>query len=263
MIKIDGKFKDKFSQIPNKLITDNRLSYIERMILIYLLSKPVSWIVYNYDVMKQLEIKNEGTITKSWKNLEKTGWIKRTKIRNDKGHFEYDFIIYINNLTNTETETECNQDRTITSLGETEAGQNMDYSNTNISNTKHKEINNINLTSKVNPLPPKIEDDRTITSLGETEAGQNMDYSNTNISNTKHKEINNINLTSKVNPLPPKIEDDPDKGYISGKEKSKPKFDKQLAKDIKSGLYISNKDKVKPEVKTELELEIENIFGKM
>ena len=83
-----NKLKDRFVQVPNELVTDNRISIPARLIYVYLLSKPDGWIVRNGDVMKSLDIRNSGTMAKYWHELEMSGWIIRHKT--SAGTYDYE-----------------------------------------------------------------------------------------------------------------------------------------------------------------------------
>lgn len=85
---IRNKLKSDFSQIPNNLFLDNRLSNGAKIVMCYLLSKPDGWVINNADVKKNLDIKRNETIASYWKELINTGWIFRQKIKNDTGKFE-------------------------------------------------------------------------------------------------------------------------------------------------------------------------------
>jgi hypothetical protein len=86
---IRNKLKSDFSQIPNNLITDNRLSHSAKLVMLYLLSKHDGWVVNNSDVQRQLNIKRRETIAKYWKELINTGWIFREFIPHRSGRFDF------------------------------------------------------------------------------------------------------------------------------------------------------------------------------
>jgi hypothetical protein len=50
MSLLRNKLKSDFSQIPNGLITDPRLSHGAKLVAIYLMSKPDQWNVCNPDI---------------------------------------------------------------------------------------------------------------------------------------------------------------------------------------------------------------------
>ncbi len=85
---IKNKLKTNFSQIPNNLILDNRLSCGSKVVMMYLFSLPDGWIINNTDVMKKLRIGTRGTLSKYWKELLNANWISRCRLKNNKGHFD-------------------------------------------------------------------------------------------------------------------------------------------------------------------------------
>lgn len=87
MSVIKNRLKNKFSQIPNEVVTDTRISNGAFRVIIYLFTKPDNWEVNNEDVMKSLKISKDHTISKYWKELLKSGWI--TRERTETGHFDY------------------------------------------------------------------------------------------------------------------------------------------------------------------------------
>ena len=75
-----NKMKGCFTQIPNSLITSKDLSNGAKMVYVYIASKPTGWNVFNKDVMTQMGIKKEATLSKYWKELIESGWITRSKV---------------------------------------------------------------------------------------------------------------------------------------------------------------------------------------
>ena len=126
-----NQLKDNFTQIPNELLTDDRLSNGAKVIYCYVASKPTGWKVWNAEIQKALNIKDKGTMSKYWKELLDTGWIDRTRNKTDNGQFSggYDYELRIS--PNTEN---------IHRQEKPEYGENPPHNNTNlISNTN---INN-------------------------------------------------------------------------------------------------------------------------
>ena len=79
MNTLKNQLKEKYSKIPNELIVDLSISAGALRVLIYLFTKPNNWIVYNKDIQKQLNISDK-TLSKYWKELLKSKWLRRTKI---------------------------------------------------------------------------------------------------------------------------------------------------------------------------------------
>lgn len=78
MNTLRNELKSKYSQIPNELITDLSLCHGSLRVLLYLFTKPDDWNVYNKDICKQLSI-SEQTLTKYWKELLASKWLRREK----------------------------------------------------------------------------------------------------------------------------------------------------------------------------------------
>ena len=93
-----NEIKSNFTQIPNQLLFDNRLSFGAKILFCYLASKPPNWKVINADIKKTLKISKE-TIAKYFKELIAYGWIDREKKKNKEGQF-YGGYEYTLNLTN-------------------------------------------------------------------------------------------------------------------------------------------------------------------
>ena len=120
-LKIVNKKKDKFTLIDNNLINTPILTPKAKWILIYILSKPYDWEVYQNDITNHANAGKQ-SIRSGIQELIKRGYITRTKKRNDKGQFVgYEYFAYekpINSITLSEvrkpdigksdpTNTEC------------------------------------------------------------------------------------------------------------------------------------------------------------
>ena len=108
MNTLRNELKEKYSQIPNELITDQNLCHGSLRVLLYLFTKPDEWNVYNKDIMKQLNI-SEKTLTKYWKILLSSKWLRREKKQNNNGKFEGGYSYRIGNFTISEQITEQEQ----------------------------------------------------------------------------------------------------------------------------------------------------------
>lgn len=75
-----NEVKDRFTQIPNEVITDIRLTDKALRVFLYLASKPTGWNIFNADVQKSLGIKQKSTIANIWKQLDELGYISRIKV---------------------------------------------------------------------------------------------------------------------------------------------------------------------------------------
>lgn len=98
MNTLRNSLKQQYSQIPNELITDSKLCNGSLRVLLYLFTKPDDWNVYNKDICKQLNI-SEQTLTKYWKTLLNSGWLKREKSRDNKGKLTGGYTYLIGNFS--------------------------------------------------------------------------------------------------------------------------------------------------------------------
>lgn len=108
MNTLRNELKREYSQIPNELITDLTLCHGSLRVLLYLFTKPDKWNVYNKDIMKQLSI-SEKTLTKYWKILLSSKWLRREKKQGQAGKFIGGYDYRIGNFTISEQITEQEQ----------------------------------------------------------------------------------------------------------------------------------------------------------
>jgi len=87
------KVEKEYTTIRNSLIKDKAISWGSRGLLIYLLSKTETWIVRKADLVSGSPASNH-VIAKLLKELEVAGYIKRTRIRNKKGQWEWHTWVY-------------------------------------------------------------------------------------------------------------------------------------------------------------------------
>lgn len=88
---------EKFSQLPNELIEDTRISAKAFRVAAYLFSRPSGWEVKNADIMKKLSISDEGSLAKYWKELMVAGWVSRQKqAKGEDGKFSGAFDYTLN-----------------------------------------------------------------------------------------------------------------------------------------------------------------------
>lgn len=81
------------TRIPNKLINDRSLSLDSKMILVYLLSKPLDWRCYKTDLMKYAG-KGDYTIRRILKELAAKKYIFRIRVRQEGGKFRWDTLVF-------------------------------------------------------------------------------------------------------------------------------------------------------------------------
>lgn len=94
MNTLRNELKRDFSQIPNELIVDTTISSGALRVILYLFTKDDNWNVYNGDICKNLGI-NEKTLTKYWKELLSSMWLKREKSIGVDGKFTGGYIYHI------------------------------------------------------------------------------------------------------------------------------------------------------------------------
>lgn len=85
-----NKLKDNYTQIPNEVITDIRLSHGAVRVFLYLASKDSYWKFWRKDIKESLGIKKDDTIAKYLKELREIGWLTRHRNPKTKG---YDYTL--------------------------------------------------------------------------------------------------------------------------------------------------------------------------
>jgi hypothetical protein len=96
MAILKNKLKASYTDIPNELITDSKVSHGAFRVAVYLFSKPNDWHVNNTDIKKQLGIKDNQTLANYWKSLISSGWLSREKERDEKGNYTGSYEYSIN-----------------------------------------------------------------------------------------------------------------------------------------------------------------------
>lgn len=87
------KAEKEYTVIRNSLIVEKKLSWEARGLIIYLLSKPETWIVMKKDLIEASPAAGK-KISSILKELEIVGYIKRNKFRNVKGQWEWHTWVY-------------------------------------------------------------------------------------------------------------------------------------------------------------------------
>jgi len=134
-----NELKDNFTQIPNEVIIDKRLSDKALRVYLYIASKPTGWNVFNADVMKSLDIKQKSTIANIWKQLDELGYISRVKVTQNselsKTHKIGSYIYTIYSQSMVKPKDGNNQ-----SMVESKDGNNQTHNNKEL--ISNKELNN-------------------------------------------------------------------------------------------------------------------------
>jgi len=84
MTKIIKQRQKGFTTIDNKVIRDDKLSWKARGIFAYLWSQSDDWNFYETEIVKH-SVDGRNSLRTGLKELEKFGYLKRKRIRNDKG----------------------------------------------------------------------------------------------------------------------------------------------------------------------------------
>lgn len=140
MSKLRKKLTRHFTQVPNELVKDKRLSWRAKGIYVHLISKPDDW---DYYVSEVIDSSTDGkdSVQTGFKELEKLGYLERVRVKNDRGQFKgWDYFIY-----DVPTEQRLSRQMDIPIVGNTddrEDGQSRNPSveksaatNTNLTNT--------------------------------------------------------------------------------------------------------------------------------
>lgn len=94
IIRVKKNADNPFVQMHKFPINDERLSFKSKGILLYLLSKPDDWQVYEVDLQQHAD-DGKTSVSNGIQELMEYGYIEREIRRNDKGHFKgYDYRVY-------------------------------------------------------------------------------------------------------------------------------------------------------------------------
>ena len=85
-IERDVNHRENFSILSNSLISDTRLSFKARGLLIYVLSKPSHWTARVEELMKAGNCGREAILS-ALRELEEVGYLVRTKKRDERGRW--------------------------------------------------------------------------------------------------------------------------------------------------------------------------------
>lgn len=139
MSVIRKKIDNNYTKISNQMILDMRVSNGAYRMLNYLWSLPDNWTVNNSDIKLKLNIGDNATIARYWKQLIDAGWIVRLQVKNEKLQFvgyDYELIPDMQIITNAELDN-------IRIGGNTQLGNTPHLNNTNL-------LNKTNINKKIN-----------------------------------------------------------------------------------------------------------------
>jgi hypothetical protein len=140
MAIIKQYLKENFSQIPNAIFEDEELSPTSKLLYCYLSSKPSNWKVWNSEIKKNLCIKDDRTVSKSFKELLNANWVIRKKSINEQGKFigGYDYELLPAKYPDMQKNQICKK----CIYGKNAYHNNSNYNNNNNSNNNSNFNNN-------------------------------------------------------------------------------------------------------------------------
>lgn len=92
-IKRGARASDNFAQISNQILQDERLSYRARGIAASMLSRPPGWTTSS-ERLAQGGAEGREAVRSALKELEKFGYLIRTRAKNDKGQWVHSQEIF-------------------------------------------------------------------------------------------------------------------------------------------------------------------------
>lgn len=128
--------QSRFTQIDNRMIDDDQITAKAKGILLYLLSKPDGWKIYEVDIINRMK-DGRDSIRSGLKELVENGYINRTQSTSKDGKFSgYNYEVYEYKLDNPNyTNRDGKTDNGYSDNGKTDNGK-PPTSNTNLINTK-------------------------------------------------------------------------------------------------------------------------------
>lgn len=149
MTRIIKKYTNKFTVINNNVIQDERLSWKARGIFAYLWSKPDDWDFYETEVTKHAP-DGRNSLRTGLKELEKLGYLKRTRLRVD-GHLSGSaWLLTDNPKLNVENQTPMSENHTQGFL----MSENHTYGEATLLNNYHTKdsLNQVRTNKKANAV---------------------------------------------------------------------------------------------------------------
>lgn len=143
------KESGNFVTVHKNFIHDSNLTFKSKGILLYLLSRPDDWQIYESEILKHT---NDGkdSLKSGIKELEEIGYVVRTRKRNDKGHLNgYEYLVYEHPIQSGNSYLGLS-DNGKSNIGKTDNGESVP---TNNNRTNNNNTNNDNTLSG-NPTTP-------------------------------------------------------------------------------------------------------------
>lgn len=133
MGQLKKKFINNFTQVPNTIIHDTRLSLRAKGLYLHLVSKPDNWSYYVKEIIKSSK-DGRDSVQSGIKELEKYEYLVRVFSRSNTGKFKsYDYYIFDEPLNGFSVERETHQ--TETTLNGKSSTSNIKPINTDYTNT--------------------------------------------------------------------------------------------------------------------------------
>lgn len=94
------KESGNFVTVHKNFIHDNDITFKAKGILLYLLSRPDDWQIYESEILKHTK-DGKDSLKSGIRELEKVGYVERTRKRDDKGHLNgYEYLVYEHPIQN-------------------------------------------------------------------------------------------------------------------------------------------------------------------
>jgi hypothetical protein len=133
--------ENPFAQVHKYLINDKSISFKAKGIMLYLLSKPDDWQVYETDIRNHAT-DGQTSVSSGIEELMEAKYLERSRIRNEKGHFKgYEYKVY-----------EVPYDSKLTESGFSQIGK----SKNGKAQTTNNNITNNNLTNTFEQVVSKL-----------------------------------------------------------------------------------------------------------
>lgn len=132
MSVLRNKLKEKYSNIPNEMIEDVRLSHSTFRVLCYLFSRPNDWQINNTDISNRTGIKDPKTLANCFTQAIDLGWLNRERKRSKSGQLKGGY-----NYTLTESPKNPNTVKTL-NRENTVLGKNGGHTKTDLNTNTNK-----------------------------------------------------------------------------------------------------------------------------
>lgn len=162
---------ESFTQIDNRMITDNTITAKAKGILLYLLSKPNEWKVYEVDIVNNMR-DGKDSVRSGLKELIEVGYIHRERMHDERGRFAgYSYIVYEYKAENPHFTVSGDTVNGKSENGESENGKtvngepapsNTKLTNTELSNTKNNNTEKENIVDDKSPTPAPLKTGKRI-----------------------------------------------------------------------------------------------------